>query len=77
MEKQKKLSIVIPVFNEAKTIHEILNRILKVNLDYGFEKDILIDIPLPLPLPPFPLFPLLLSPSPPSLSPLPLPPLTD
>ena len=42
MENQKKLSIVIPVYNEAKTIHEILNRVLEVNLNYGFEKEIIL-----------------------------------
>ena len=39
MENQKKLSIVIPVYNEAKTIHEILDRVLQVDLNYGFEKE--------------------------------------
>jgi glycosyltransferase involved in cell wall biosynthesis len=42
MEKHQKLSIVIPVYNEAKTIHEILNRVLKVELNYGFEKEIIL-----------------------------------
>jgi glycosyltransferase involved in cell wall biosynthesis len=42
MENQNKLSIVIPVYNEAKTIHEILNRVLKVELNYGFEKEIIL-----------------------------------
>jgi len=42
MENQKKLSIVIPVYNEAKTIHEILDRVLQVNLNYGFEKEIIL-----------------------------------
>jgi hypothetical protein len=42
MENHKKLSIVIPVYNEAKTIHEILNRVLKVELNYGFEKEIIL-----------------------------------
>lgn len=42
MENRKKLSIVIPVYNEAKTIHEILNRVLDVNLNYGFEKEIIL-----------------------------------
>ncbi len=42
MENQKKLSIVIPVYNEAKTIHEILNRVLEVELNYGFEKEIIL-----------------------------------
>lgn len=42
MENQKKLSIVIPVYNEAKTIHEILNRIIDVELNYGFNKEIIL-----------------------------------
>lgn len=42
MENQKKLSIVIPVYNEAKTIHEILNRIIDVELNYGFSKEIIL-----------------------------------
>ncbi|HRX11898.1 MAG TPA: glycosyltransferase family 2 protein [Draconibacterium sp.] len=42
MENQKILSIVIPVYNEAKTIHEILNRVLEVELNYGFEKEIIL-----------------------------------
>lgn len=42
MHNQKKLSIVIPVYNEAKTIHEILDRVLLVDLNYGFEKEIIL-----------------------------------
>lgn len=42
MGNPKMLSIVIPVYNEAKTIHEILNRVLKVDLNYGFEKEIIL-----------------------------------
>lgn len=42
MENQKKLSIIIPVYNEGKTIHEILDRILQVNLKYGFDKEIIL-----------------------------------
>lgn len=42
MKDQKKLSIVIPVYNEAKTIHEILNRIIDVELNYGFTKEIIL-----------------------------------
>jgi glycosyltransferase involved in cell wall biosynthesis len=42
MKNQKKLSIVIPVYNEARTIHEILNRVLEVNLNYGFQKEIIL-----------------------------------
>jgi len=42
MENQKKLSIVIPVYNEARTIHEILNRVIDVELKYGFDKEIIL-----------------------------------
>jgi len=37
-----KLSIVIPAYNEGKTIHLILNKIKTVKLDGGFEKEIII-----------------------------------
>lgn len=37
-----KLSIVIPAYNEAKTIHLILNKVLDVNLIGGFGKEIII-----------------------------------
>ncbi len=36
------LSIVIPVYNEEKTIHAILNRVLAAELQYGFGKEIII-----------------------------------
>lgn len=38
----KKLSIVIPAFNEAKTIHLILNKVKSVELINGIEKEIII-----------------------------------
>ena len=38
----KKLSILIPAYNEGATIHLILNRIKEVNLDNGIEKEIII-----------------------------------
>jgi glycosyltransferase involved in cell wall biosynthesis len=38
----KKLSIVIPAYNEARTIHFILNKVLEVNLIGGMQKEILI-----------------------------------
>lgn len=38
----KKLSIVIPAFNEGATIHEILNKIKTVELLHGIEKEIII-----------------------------------
>ncbi|MBU0487659.1 MAG: glycosyltransferase [Bacteroidetes bacterium] len=37
-----KLSIIIPAYNEAKTIHLILDRVLAVNLIGGFEKEIIL-----------------------------------
>lgn len=38
----QKLSIIIPVFNEAKTIHLILNKIIQVNLLGNIIKEIII-----------------------------------
>lgn len=37
-----KLSIVIPVYNEEKTIHLILDKIQDVQLNYGIEKELII-----------------------------------
>lgn len=37
-----KLSIVIPVYNEEKTIHLILDKVIKVQLIGGFSKEIII-----------------------------------
>jgi len=43
MEKEfKKLSIIIPAFNEAKTIHLILDRVKKVKLMHSIEKELII-----------------------------------
>lgn len=42
MEHFKKLSIVIPVYNEGKTIHLILNKIDKVELLNDIQKEIII-----------------------------------
>ena len=38
----KKLSIVIPAYNEERTIHFILNKIKNVQLIEGIEKEIII-----------------------------------
>ena len=38
----KILSIVIPVYNEEKTITSILDRSLAVNLLYGYEKEVIV-----------------------------------
>jgi glycosyltransferase involved in cell wall biosynthesis len=38
----KKLSVVIPAYNEAKTIHHILNKVIDVALIYNIEKEIII-----------------------------------
>ena len=38
----KKLSIVIPAYNEAATIHLILNKVAAVNLMHGIEKEVII-----------------------------------
>jgi len=40
--KINKLSIVIPAFNEAKTIHLILNKVKDVELVNGIEKEVII-----------------------------------
>lgn len=37
-----KLSIVIPAYNEERTIHLILDKVLAVKLDGGFEKEIIL-----------------------------------
>jgi glycosyltransferase involved in cell wall biosynthesis len=37
-----KLSIVIPVYNEAKTIHLILNKVIAVQLNGGWTKEIIL-----------------------------------
>ena len=42
MRDIKKLSIVIPAFNEAETIHRILNKIKEVELLNNIEKEIII-----------------------------------
>jgi len=42
MEKFEKLSIVIPAYNEARTIHFILDRVLKVELINGIKKEIIL-----------------------------------
>ena len=39
---QQRLSILIPAYNEAKTIHLILEKVLEVNLIGGIEKEIII-----------------------------------
>jgi len=38
----KLLSIIVPAYNEARTIHLILNKVLDVKLIGGFEKEIII-----------------------------------
>ncbi len=39
---EKKLSIIIPAYNESRTIHLILDKILEVDLISGFSKEIII-----------------------------------
>ncbi len=39
---KKLLSVIIPVYNEERTIEVILDRILLVDLMYGFEKEIIL-----------------------------------
>lgn len=38
----KKLSIVIPAYNEERTIHFILDKVIAMNLDYGYSKEIIL-----------------------------------
>lgn len=40
--ESKLLSVVIPVYNEEKTIHLILNKVIEVELLYGFTKEIIL-----------------------------------
>jgi glycosyltransferase involved in cell wall biosynthesis len=42
MENFKKLSIIIPAYNEARTIHMILNRVDEVVLINGIEKELIL-----------------------------------
>ena len=43
MNREKKiLSIIIPVYNEEKTITAILDRVIDVKLNYNFEKEIIL-----------------------------------
>ncbi len=42
MSTFEKLSIVIPAYNEARTIHLILNRVLEVQLINGLKKEIIL-----------------------------------
>ena len=42
MKNEHKLSIIIPVYNEEKTIETILERIRNVQLDFNFEKEIIL-----------------------------------
>jgi glycosyltransferase involved in cell wall biosynthesis len=42
MEKIDKLSIIVPAYNEAKTIHLILDRVLEVQLLNGIEKELIL-----------------------------------
>jgi glycosyltransferase involved in cell wall biosynthesis len=42
MENQKKLSVIIPVYNEEKTIQSILDRVLAVQLNHGLKKQVIL-----------------------------------
>jgi|SRR6185437_8345030 len=42
MEKFTKLSVIIPAYNEAPTIHLILDRVKEVNLLQGIEKELIL-----------------------------------
>lgn len=41
-ENQKTLSILIPVFNEERTVHFILEKVVEVNLIGGYKKEIVL-----------------------------------
>jgi glycosyltransferase involved in cell wall biosynthesis len=42
MDSFKTLSIIIPAYNEAKTIHLILDRVYAVNLIHGLQKEVIL-----------------------------------
>lgn len=42
MDSFKTLSIIIPAYNEAKTIHHILDRVFAVNLVHNLEKEVIL-----------------------------------
>src|SRR3569833_1104065 len=42
MEKIDKLSIIVPAYNEARTIHMILDRVLAVELVNGIKKELIL-----------------------------------
>ena len=42
MKNQSLLSVIIPVYNEEKTIHLILDKVIEVELKYGFQKEIIL-----------------------------------
>ena len=41
MQKTNKLSIIVPVYNEANTIHHIIDKLLSVELINGVSKEII------------------------------------
>jgi glycosyltransferase involved in cell wall biosynthesis len=40
--KPRTLSIVVPAYNEGRTIHHILDKVREVQLEYGFQKEIVV-----------------------------------
>ena len=42
MHRHNLLSIIVPVYNEEKTIHLILNKIREVKLEYNYSKEIIL-----------------------------------
>ena len=42
LENQKTLSILIPVFNEERTVNFILEKVVEVNLIGGYKKEIVL-----------------------------------
>ena len=42
MHRNLLLSVIIPVYNEERTISTILDRVINVSLDFGFQKEIIL-----------------------------------
>ena len=42
MQRTSLLSVIIPVYNEERTIEALLDRVRSAVLQYGFEKDIIL-----------------------------------
>ena len=42
MNKNLLLSVIIPVYNEEKTITDILDRVIATSLEFGCQKEIIL-----------------------------------